>query len=187
LQEGGREPFNARVGMEWVQRRFEFTTPIELWPVVVERLRGTPARVDDKVRRLPLEWLARRNGERWSIQEHMGHLLDLDALHEGRLDDYAADAAILRAWDGTNARTWEANHNARDLEDLLREFRSARGRFVERLDGWEPAARGRTAMHPRLQRPMRVLDMAFFVAEHDDHHLATMTALAARWSGKPVP
>jgi hypothetical protein len=25
---------------------------------------------------------------------------------------------------------------------------------------------------------MRLVDMAFFVAEHDDHHLARMTALA---------
>jgi hypothetical protein len=25
---------------------------------------------------------------------------------------------------------------------------------------------------------MRVVDMAFFVAEHDDHHLARMTQLA---------
>jgi hypothetical protein len=33
-------------------------------------------------------------------------------------------------------------------------------------------------VHPRLQQPMRVVDMAFFVAEHDDHHLARMTQLA---------
>jgi|SRR5271169_3406603 len=30
----------------------------------------------------------------------------------------------------------------------------------------------RTALHPRLQQPMRLLDWAYFVAEHDDHHLA---------------
>jgi len=38
----------------------------------------------------------------------------------------------------------------------------------------------RTALHPRLQQPMRVLDMAFFTAEHDDHHLARMTELSRR-------
>jgi hypothetical protein len=27
---------------------------------------------------------------------------------------------------------------------------------------------------------MRVVDMSFFVAEHDDHHLARMTDLARR-------
>jgi hypothetical protein len=29
---------------------------------------------------------------------------------------------------------------------------------------------------------MRVIDMAFFVAEHDDHHLARMTDLARKFS-----
>lgn len=35
----------------------------------------------------------------------------------------------------------------------------------------------RTAAHPRLGQPMSVVDLCFFVAEHDDHHLATITEL----------
>ena len=31
---------------------------------------------------------------------------------------------------------------------------------------------------PRLGTPMRLVDLAFFVAEHDDHHLAQITFLA---------
>jgi hypothetical protein len=31
---------------------------------------------------------------------------------------------------------------------------------------------GRTLLHPRLKMPMRLVDHLFFVAEHDDHHLA---------------
>jgi hypothetical protein len=33
------------------------------------------------------------------------------------------------------------------------------------------------ALHPRLQRRMRVIDMAYFVAEHDDD-LATINELS---------
>jgi hypothetical protein len=51
---------------------------------------------------------------------------------------------------------------------------------VERLEGIEPAYLSRTAVHPRLGQPMRIVDMAWFVAEHDDHHLARMTELVAR-------
>ncbi|MFI5212137.1 MAG: hypothetical protein ACHQIH_04585 [Ignavibacteria bacterium] len=29
-----------------------------------------------------------------------------------------------------------------------------------------------SAMHPRLKQPMRIIDIAFFTAEHDDQHLA---------------
>jgi len=27
-------------------------------------------------------------------------------------------------------------------------------------------------VHPRLKQPMRLVDHLFFVAEHDDHHMA---------------
>jgi len=162
----------------WTDRHFTFNLPEELFPVVIERLRGAPARIEDKVRSLPASLLTRRAGEAWSIQEHIGHLLDLDELHAGRLDDFLAGAAELRAADMTNRKTHEAGHNGRAIEDLLREFRRERESFVARLDGWDPALVSLTALHPRLRKPMRVIDMAFFTAEHDDHHLTRMTELA---------
>jgi len=162
----------------WFDRRFTFEVPEELFPVIVERLRGTPARIEDKVRGLSPAVLTRRDGDAWSIQEHVGHLLDLDELHAGRLDDFLAGAAVLRPADLANRKTWEANHNARPIADLLRDFRRGREAFVARLDAWDENLISLTARHPRLDQPMRVVDMAFFTAEHDDHHLARMTELA---------
>lgn len=52
-----------------------------------------------------------------------------------------------------------------------------RARWVRRLDELEDALVERTALHPRLEQPMRVLDHVVFVAEHDDHHLAEVTRL----------
>jgi uncharacterized damage-inducible protein DinB len=172
---------NAR----WADRRFTFDLPEDLFPVVVERLRGTPARIEDKVRGLSSAVLTRRDGDAWSIQEHIGHLLDLDELHAGRLDDFLAGAAVLRPADMTNRKTWEANHNERPIEDLLRELRRERERFVARLDAWDEGLLSLTALHPRLRQPMRVVDMAFFTAEHDDHHLARMTELARKLGSPP--
>ena len=40
-----------------------------------------------------------------------------------------------------------------------------------------PAELARTALHPRLRQPMSVVDLCFFVAEHDDHHLRTIDEL----------
>ena len=168
--------------LRWADRTFRFDTPEALFPVIVERLRGTPARIEDKVRGLPPALLTRRDGDQWSIQEHIGHLLDLDELHAGRLDDFLAGAEVLRAADMTNRKTWEAHYNDRPLATLLTGFRRERGHFVARLDAWDPDLLSITARHPRLQQPMRVLDMAFFIAEHDDHHLARMTDLARRFS-----
>ena len=165
----------------WVDRTFtyEHLTAGE-FPFVVERLRGTPARVADKLDGLPSEALTRRDGESWSLQEHLGHLIDSHALIEGRLDDYLAGASDLRAADLANRRTQEARHNERDLDELLDTFRRTRGRLVARLDAWDPKLVLATARHPRLGKPMRVVDQVFFMAEHDDQHLTVMTELARR-------
>ncbi|HKW50819.1 MAG TPA: DinB family protein [Candidatus Eisenbacteria bacterium] len=168
----------------WVDRKFEFTMPVSLFPVVLERLRGAPARMEDKVRNVPGEILTRREGDRWSAQEHAGHLVDLDELHAGRLEDFRAGAKTLRAWDVTNRKTFDANYNARPIGEIVMAFRGERGAFVKQLEEWKDEEIARTAIHPRLQQPMRVIDMAFFVAEHDDHHLAVMSELIRRFGAR---
>jgi len=166
------------MALRWTDRTFRFDLPVELFPVVIERLRGAAPRIEDKVRGLPPEVLTRRDGDAWSIQEHVGHLVDLDELHLGRLDDYQAGAEVLRPADVQNRKTWQADHNRQEIGSLIQRFRRERETFVERLETWDPERLGQTALHSRLQQPMRVVDMALFVAEHDDHHLARMTELA---------
>jgi uncharacterized damage-inducible protein DinB len=171
--------------MRWADRTFQFTLPVELFPTVAERLRGTPARLDEKLRSLSPSVLTRRDGEAWSIQEHLGHLLDLDELHLGRLDDYLAGAETLRAADMQNKKTHEADHNRREAKHLLQDFRRERRRFVERLESLSADQLSRSAVHPRLKQPMRAFDMAWFVAEHDDHHMARMTELQRLFESAP--
>lgn len=65
--------------IKWTDRKFDFSYPAGLYPEMIERLRGTPARLEDRIRSLPTEVVRRRDGERWSIQENAGHLLDLEA------------------------------------------------------------------------------------------------------------
>jgi uncharacterized damage-inducible protein DinB len=165
----------------WIDRKFGFDHFTEAdFPSLADRLRATPARIEEIVKDLPRETLIRGDGESWSIQEQVGHLLEVDALHDGRLDDYRAGASVLRAADMENKRTHAARYNERELEDVLAAFRSVRGRFVERLDAWEPGQRLAVALHPRLQQPMRVVDMLSFAAEHDAHHTERMKELARR-------
>ena len=163
---------------KWVEREFEFNLPVGVFPCVVERLRGTPARLEEMVRALPPGVLTARRGDAWSIQEHVGHLLDLDELHEGRLEDYARRLDRLRPADMSNRKTYEAGHNDAAIEDLLARFRAARRGFVRRLEALGEEELALRALHPRLGKQMRVIDMAWFVAEHDDHHLATITELS---------
>lgn len=74
--------------LKWVGRSFQFTFPVEVYPEMIERLRGTPARLEDRVKSVAAEILTRRDGEGWSIQENAGHLLDLESLVRQRLDEY---------------------------------------------------------------------------------------------------
>jgi hypothetical protein len=161
----------------WFERTFRFDFPAALYPELIERLRGTPARLEDRLRPLPPAVLTRRDADTWSIQENAGHLLDLEALFLGRLDDFEAGAATLRAADLSNRRTHEAGHNGHPLAEILAAFRSRRAGLVARLEGWDAAAFARGARHPRLDVPMRVVDQMFFQAEHDDYHLARITQL----------
>ncbi len=164
--------------IRWIDRHFDFSFPVGLYPEMIERVRGTPARLEDRLRALSAEILTRRDGDRWSIQENAGHLLDLESLVEQRIDEYVAGAPELHAADMSNRKTYEADHNAVSAESILRAFRQQRMSVVERLDGFEPEMFARTALHPRLNVPMRLVDMILFQAEHDDYHLARISELA---------
>ncbi len=165
---------------KWTARKFTFDAP-EGWIFnVLERLLGTPARLRELCKGLDAQQLTAKPADGWSLQEHVGHLLDLEALHEGRVDDFLAKKDVLRAADMSNAATYAADHNAVDLEDLLEKFAAARARLVHRLAELPDEIQVRQALHPRLQTPMRPIDMAIFTAEHDDHHLATMRAIRAK-------
>lgn len=161
----------------WFERQFPTSLPADLFPVVVERLRGTPARLEDRLSSLPASILMRRSGSTWSIQENAGHLLDLEPLWLARVEDLLARRPEMTPADLTNRRTHEANHNAAPLGAILSGFRQARSVLVRRLGAVEDAGLTYTAPHPRLRAPMSLVDHVFFVAEHDDYHLARITEL----------
>ena len=161
----------------WFERKFEFSFPVELLPNLSARLRGTSARLEEELRGRPHEILIRRVQEKWSAQEHAGHLLDLEPLWLARVGDYVAARDQLTVADLKNRKTDEANHNARPLEQILSEFRAARERLLKRVDELDASLFSRAIPHPRLKTPMRLVDHLFFVAEHDDHHLARIWEL----------
>ena len=167
---------------EWIKRQFTFELPLGMYGNVAARVRGTPARLEDLTRGLPPEVLTRRDGDKWSIQEQAGHLLDIGELEMRRLDEFEAGRDTLSAADMTNRQTHEADHNANSIENILSAFRRERMEFVRRLDSYDEEFVSRTALHPRLNTQIRVIDLAFFIAEHDDHHLARISELKRKFA-----
>ena len=162
---------------QWFERSFDFTLPVSRLPCLVERLRGTPARLEERTRCLSTDVLVRRDGEHWSIQENVGHMLDLEPLWLRRAEQFFTGDSMLAPTDLANRRTHEAKHNTQLLHDLLAAFRAARAPLLQRLMSADASVLARTLTHPRLGTPMRLIDLALFVAEHDDHHLATIGEL----------
>lgn len=164
--------------IKWLDRRFAYEPAAGEFPAIVERLRGAPARVEEKAARIHEHVRVEKPGDGWSIQEHLGHLGDLESLWARRVEEFLTGSTGLSAADMSNRATSERNHNERSIAAIVAEFRVARGNLVQRLDGISDGDVVRTLMHPRLKRPMRLIDMCFFFAEHDDHHLAIVTRLA---------
>lgn len=156
----------------WFERKFEFTFPVEQYPNLCIRLRGTPARLEEIFHDVSRDFLVAKPGDKWSAQEHAGHLLDLEPLWMARVWDFLGNGDTLSVADLSNRKTHEANHNNRRSTEILAEFRAARLSLVNRLEALDAASFARSLLHPRLKQPMRVVDHLYFVAEHDDHHLA---------------
>lgn len=163
--------------IKWTDRRFDFNFPAGLYPEMLERLRGTPARLEDHLGALSKEILTFRAEERWSMQENAGHLLDLESLVQQRIDEYVAGASVLHAADMSNRKTHEANHNEAPIASILNSFRKERSAIVDRLDSLDAEVFARSALHPRLNVQMRLVDLVFFSAEHDDYHLTRISEL----------
>ena len=165
----------------WFERQFPTGLRADLFPVILERLRGTPARLEERLRALPAAILTRRSDSTWSAQENAGHLLDLEPLWLARVEDLLARRPEMTPADLTNRRTHEANHNAAPLQTIFIGFREARSGLVGKLEAVDDATLTYTAPHPRLRVPMSLVDHTFFVAEHDDYHLARITELLAEF------
>lgn len=98
-------------------------------------------------------------------------MVDLEELDRKRLDEFLARVTVLSAADMRNEATENAGHSSTFVPEI---FPNAPGTkaMVHRLEPLTEREVALIALHPRLQRQMRLLDWARFVAEHDDYHLA---------------
>lgn len=162
--------------LPWLEYRWSFDFPAAMLPAIVTRLTGTPARLEELLRDAPDAIRQRPASGAWSVQEHAGHLVAVEPLWQVRLGEYLAGAPTLTAADMSNKPTETADWNGHPLAEVLAAFRGARTALVARLDALTLEDAERTAHHPRLDRPMRLVDMCYFAAQHDDHHLAAIHA-----------
>jgi len=163
--------------IKWFDRKFDFASEQNIFPAILERLEGTAVRLNHKLNSIPEEQLIAKPRNTWSIQENVGHLLDLEPIWKGRLEDILLQKEYLRPADLENKKTDLAEHNEKNLMDIISQFVTHRNNTLARLKNLNETEIFRYALHPRLNKPMRTLDLFLFVAEHDDHHLARISEL----------
>ena len=161
----------------WTERRFNFGFASGDLPMLMERLQHTAPRIEELTNGKSDAELSRTPEGKWSIKQHVGHLIDLETLHEARVVQFGTFATQLKAADMQNKATYEADHNARSIAELINAFRSTRAAFIRHIRELPAAALTHKALHPRLQENINVMDLAHFVCEHDTHHLMLISGL----------
>ncbi|HUQ97274.1 MAG TPA: DinB family protein [Chitinophagaceae bacterium] len=160
----------------WWQRTFHFDFPVELFPVLFSRLEGTIFRLHHLLANADEEQCS-ISKKGWSIKQHVGHLADVEPMWWQRLTDMLTGQTYLTEGDSSNAKTELANHNENSLEVLANQFLVARQKLLETIYPFNADQLFQTAIHPRLLKQIRLIDLLFLIAEHDDHHLATISTL----------
>lgn len=161
----------------WAERRFQFVHPPWMLADFVERLRGIVPRVEVLVAGVSEEIAQRQQDGRWSIAQNIGHLADVEDLWQQRLEDLRQARAAYTPADPQRFRAMAESHQTRPLSETIAELLGKRTNLVAALSEASPELQRASAFHERLQVPMRLVDCAQFVAEHDDHHLLRVRQL----------
>jgi len=164
---------------DWLTKKFDFNIPVSRYLGFLNILRATPQRLEALVDGVQKEILTYRDGDSWSIQENVGHFLSVESLFLGRLDDYNSNAIVLRPARFDNNPTDKANYNEKEIDWILDTFREQRDEYLSQLDPPQPQDFSKTALHPRLNKPMRLCDMLQFHSAHDHHHLVRIEEIIA--------
>lgn len=163
--------------IKWFERKFDFSKEQNIFPSIIERLKGTPILIEFKVSTISDLDLKVKFQDSWSIQDNIGHLIDLEPIWLGRLQDILRGDEMMRHIDLENTKTNLANHNSRSIQDILNDLSNIRGVLVSNLEKLTTDEVFKSSLHPRLNTPMRIMDLFLFVAEHDDHHLARINEI----------
>ena len=65
---------------KWIEKKFDFNLSQNEFPNILNRLRETPEKIEQLIYSVSPEILTKKIDDSWSIQEHIGHIIDLEEL-----------------------------------------------------------------------------------------------------------
>lgn len=151
----------------WFERKLTFGATHDMLPYFLERISGTIVRLTAKVKDVPNDVLSTQYNNKWSIKQNIGHLAEVDEINFRRIDE------MLKGVPTMSPAVFEPNgdYNAMPIEAVLHYFDKTRKKNIARYNQLNDDELGKASQHPRLKVMMTPVDLAWFDAEHDDHHL----------------
>ena len=156
---------------KWFDRKFDFSFGMDQYDHLLNRLEQAPSLFHRVLSQLSEEVQIVKPNGKWSIKENIGHLAVLEPLWRTRFQDIREGKVEMTPADLNNTLTNAKGFNGEQLGGLLETFYVERNKTGVLLKNMVERDFSKTSIHPRLQQPMRIVDMLYFVVEHDRHHL----------------
>ncbi len=158
--------------LPWFERNLEFGKPPEMLPFYLERLGGTIARIQAKVKDLDDKVLSEKFNGKWSIKQQIGHLAEVDEVANKRLDEMVTGISPM-----SPAVFEPQDYNPWPITKVISFFIESRLKNIRKYNSLSQPYLIKSSLHPRLKVQMTPVDLAWFDAEHDDHHLVKINEI----------
>jgi hypothetical protein len=157
----------------WFERSFVFPLPQGMLPFFLERLEGTIARIEQKVSEVPDAILSNKLEGKWSIKQNIAHLAEVDEIALNRIDE------MMQGVSPMSPAVFEPrqDYSAMPVDEVTRYFRENRLKNLKKYRSLSDEELQKSSLHPRLKLQMNAVDLAYFDAEHDDHHLVRINEI----------
>lgn len=159
--------------LEWFERQFSFGLPAGMLPFYLERLQGTLPRLEKKVSTVSEEMLSTKYEGKWSVKQNIGHLAEVDEIANKRIDEMQQGITPM------SPAVFEPklDYNAKPIKEVLAFFAKNRTENLKKYKQLSDVGLSKASLHPRLKVEMTAVDLAYFDAEHDDHHLVRINEI----------
>ena len=148
--------------------------PTVLNPAVRSRL--TPAivciRLEQKIKGQSEKLLSEKINDKWSVKQNIGHLAEVDEIANKRMDEMISSVAVM-----SPAVFEPKDYNPWPIEKVLDYFRKTRYKNLNKYKSLSEGDLTKSSLHPRLKVHLTPVDLAWFDAEHDDHHLVKINEI----------
>jgi hypothetical protein len=157
----------------WFDRKFTFGFGAGMLPFFLERLNGSMARLREKTDGVPEDVLSNMLDGKWSIKQNIGHLAEVDEIANQRIAQIVAGISPMVPAVVQPGR----DYNAMPIHEVLEYFVMNRIKNLDNFTHIHEDDLAKTSIHPRLNVAMSPVDIAYFDAEHDDHHIVRINEI----------